>query len=122
MTAPKLLFTPSLPALAAPTGAKAQNAEWLAADIDYANENSWPSDKRAKFKISLAVSAAVVIEVTRDSGATWTKLNAGNALTADCDYMFDVQIAKTDKFNMRTPTAGGCTIRYCYIDAVLGEG
>lgn len=120
MTAPKLGFTPNAIVLDTPTGAKAQNAEWLAADIDYTNEASWPSDRRGRAKISLAVSAAVDIEITRDSGATWEKLTSA-ALTAELNTEFYIQLAKTDKFNMRTPTVGGATIRHCFIDLLPDE-
>lgn len=120
MTAPKLPFTPSAIVLATLTGTKAQNVEWLTEDIDYTNENSWPPDRRARVKISLAVSTAVDIEITRDSGTTWTKLTS-STLTAELETEFYIQLAKTDQFNLRTPTVGGCTIRYCYIDLLPDE-
>lgn len=120
MTAPKLAFTPSAIVLASPSGAKAADTEWLSEDIDYSGENSFPPSRRGRVKIHLAVSAAVDIEITRDSGTSWEKLTSA-ALTAELNTEFYIQLAKTDKFNLRTPTTGGCTIRHCFIDLLPDE-
>ncbi len=101
----------------ATTGAKAQNAEFFAADLlpfvlaQYA----------AKNKISISVSAAVVIEITLDSGSNWTALNAGVAIGVDQLFTFDVAIRNGDTFNMRTPTGGGATVDICRVDEVTSE-
>jgi len=100
------------------TGAKAQNTEWFATDLTSTSTSS----EAAKYRIAVSVSAAVVVEVTLDSGTTWMSLNANVALTADALYVFEVPIRNVDNFNMRTPTVGGATIRICRISSVTGEG
>ena len=102
------------------SGSKAQNAEWFAADL---SPETLSSDQEAsKFRISVAVSAAVDVQITLDSGTTWLKLNSGNTLVADSLYIFDVPTRFGDTFNMRTSTSGGCTVRVCRISEVGMEG
>lgn len=96
------------------TGTKAQNAEWLANDLI--------PTKDAKIRITLSLDAAVVIEVTVDSGTNWLGLNNNGALTVDGLFVFDVPVRIKDKFNIRIPTAGGATINLCRIDEISGEG
>jgi len=50
-------------------GVKAQNIEWFGTDLSINNTT--------KFRISVAVSAAVVLEITKNGGTQWVTLNAG---------------------------------------------
>ena len=102
------------------SGSKAQNAEWFAADL---SPETLSSDQEAsKFRVSVALSSAVDVQFTLDSGTTWLKLNSGNTLVADSLYIFDVPTRFGDTFNMRTSTSGGCTVRVCRISEVGMEG
>ena len=70
------------------SGTKAQNAEWFAADL---SPETLSSDQEAsKFRLSVAVSSAVDVQCTLDSGTTWLKINSGNNLIADALYIFDI--------------------------------
>ena len=102
------------------SGAKAQNAEWFAADL---SPETLSSDQEAsKFRLSVAVSSAVDVQCTLDSGSTWLKLNSGNSLVADALYVFDVPTRFGDTFNLRTTDGSGTTIRVCRISEVSMEG
>lgn len=102
------------------TGIKAQNAEWFATDLS--PEAIVGSEEASKFRITVAVSSAVDIECTVDSGTTWLKLNSGNNVVADALYIWDVPVRYEDTFNMRTTNASGTTIRLCRISEVSMEG
>ena len=101
------------------SGAKAQNAEWFASDISSA---SFQTDRASKFRITLAVSSAVVVQITLDSGTTWVSLNSNKALVADSAYAFDMPALQADTFNMRTNDAAGTTVRFCRVDSLQEEG
>ena len=81
---------------------EAQNAEWFATDLSPSNNGF--------FTLEISVSAAVVIEVTFDSGTNFTALNSGVALGVDQLFLFDVYVRLGDTFNIRIPTAGGATV------------
>ncbi len=81
---------------------EAQNAEWFATDLLPSNNGF--------FTLEISVSAAVVIEVTFDSGTNFTALNSGVALGVDQLFLFDVYVRVGDTFNIRIPTAGGATV------------
>ena len=81
---------------------EAQNAEWFATDL-------LPT-MNGVFRLEISVSAAVVIEITFDSGTNFTALNSNVALGADQLNIFDVCIRVGDTFNIRIPTAGGATV------------
>lgn len=100
------------------TGTKAVNDEWFATDLDPGER----ATRASKFKVTIAVDAAVIIETTNDSGTNWCALNAGVALAVNNLYTFDVAVRNGDKFNMKTSTTGGCTILICRVDEVIGEG
>jgi len=102
------------------SGTKAQNAEWFAADLN--PEAISGSEEASKFRITVAVSSAVDVQCTVDSGTTWLKLNSGNNLVADALYIFDVPVRFDDTFNMRTTNGSGTTIRLCRISEVSMEG
>ena len=88
------------PPIGEATGSKAQNAEWFATDLVQTVQGA------SAFRIQLITTAGVVVEITLDSGTSWYKLNSGNALTANCVYIFTVATRLADAFNMRTPTVG----------------
>ena len=55
------------------TGTKAQNVEWFATDLS--PETLSGDQEASKFRITIAISSAVDIQCTLDSGSTWLKLN-----------------------------------------------
>ena len=95
------------------SGAKAQNVEWFASDIVV--------EDTQKLIISLAVSASVVVEITKNSGTDWVALNSNVVLIVDAEHIFDVMVRAGDTFNMRTPTGGGATLAHCRIDVLQSE-
>jgi len=105
-------------AIGSTTGSKTQNTEWFATDLSPVVL----APKTAKFRITVSCSATVIVEITLDSGSNWTALNSGTAIGADEIFLFDVPVRNGDTFNMRTPTAGGCTVDICRIETVTGEG
>ena len=101
-------------ALGEASGVKAQNAEWLTPDI--------VPTKNAKFRVTLSLSASVVIQVTLNSGGDWSALNSNETIVANSMFIFDVTVRVGDEFNVRIPTAGGATIVICRIDEISDEG
>jgi len=81
---------------------EAQNAEWFATDL--------APTVTGLFRLEISVSAAVVVEVTFDSGSNFTALNKNVALGVDQLFVFDVFVKIGDTFNMRIPTSGGATV------------
>ena len=96
------------------SGVKTQNTEWFASDIT--------SDDVGKYRVNISVDTAVVVEITKDSGATWITINSGSALSVDDESIFSIPIRSPDTFNIRIPTAGGATVNHCRIDFVTNEG
>lgn len=103
----------SIKAVDEATGVKVQNAEWFASDIVISDTE--------KLVISISEDTGVIVEITKNSGATWVTLFSGTALTIDSEHTFDVHVRSGDLFNMRTPTVGGTTINWCRIDALQTE-
>lgn len=97
-----------------PTGAKTQNEEWLTEDFFV--------DDLGKFRFNIVVNSAVVVEYTVDSGNNWIKINAGDALIANCSYGFDLYVRATDLINLRTPTVNGTTLILGRLDSIKDEG
>ena len=81
---------------------EAQNAEWFTTDL--------APTLNGIFRLEVSVSAAVVIEVTFDSGSNFTALNSNNSIGADQLFVFDIYVRVGDTFNIRIPTAGGATV------------
>jgi hypothetical protein len=102
------------------SGTKAQNAEWFSSDLS--PETLSGDQEASKFRLSIAVSSAVPIECTLNSGTTWVKLNSGNNLVADALYIFDIPTRFGDLFNLRTTDGSGTTIRICRVSEVSMEG
>lgn len=102
------------------TGAKAQNTEWFASDLQ--EQQVSEQFGASKFRLTLAISTEKKVQITLDSGTTWVYLNEANALTADALYMFDVGVRDGDNFNMRCDEADGTTVRICRVSEVSMEG
>ena len=97
-----------------PTGAKAQNEEWLTTD--------WRVGDLGKFRFHIVTNTAVVIEFTLDGGSNWIKLNAGDAIVANSSFGFDLYVRANDRLNFRTPTGGGTSIIIGRADSIKDEG
>ena len=94
------------------SGAKAQNAEWFATDIDPGIR----SEKFMDLTLQIAVSAtAAVVEVTMDSGTTWSELNLGVAIPVGKLHTFSIFVKNDDLINFRATNASGTTLDVCYI-------
>lgn len=89
------------------SGAKAQNAEW--AGTDYTGLAVTGKSELCILQVAVSVTAAVV-EVTFDSGTTWSEINSGVALTIGQLYQFDLYITGADTFNIRATNASGTTV------------
>jgi len=79
-----------------------QNTEWFGSDLI-------PTDNSI-VRVEISVSAAVVVEVTFDSGSNWTALNSNVALGVDQLNIFDIFVKTGDTLNFRIPTAGGAVV------------
>lgn len=94
------------------TGAKAQNDEWFATDID-------PGIQPGKMmELTLQISLSdtpVVVEVTMDGGATWSELNTGVVIPLGKLHSFSMFVKNNDLVNFRTPTSNGTTLDICYV-------
>ena len=96
-----------------PTGAKAQNEEWMIVDFKVYD--------LGKFRCNIAVSSDSVVEYFVD-GTNWLKINEGVVLKANCAYGFDIYVRAGDLVNFRTPTGGGTTLILGRLDSVKDEG
>lgn len=94
------------------SGLKAQNAEWFAADIDPGIRSEKLMD--LILQISVSVTAAVV-EVTMDSGTTWSEINQGVAIPIGKLHTFSIFAKNDDLVNFRATNASGTTLDICYI-------
>lgn len=96
------------------TGAKAQNAEFFSSDL---LPQSTDTTHATKFKITIAVAeAAKTLEVSVDSGTTWSKLNNAVALVQLAVQTIEMAIRPGDLFQLRCPEVGGCTLNLCRVD------
>ena len=92
------------------SGAKAQNVEWFAADIDPGVK----TEKAMDLILQIAVSVTdAVVEVTLDSGTTWSAINSGIALTTGKLYQFDIFGKNGDTVNFRATNTSGTTLDVC---------
>jgi len=94
------------------TGAKAQNVEWFATDID-------PGIRAEKMmeltlQISLSINP-VIVEITMDSGTTWSALNSGVAIPVEKLHSLSMFVKNDDLVNFRTTNASGTTLDFCYV-------
>lgn len=95
------------------SGVKAQNVEWFASDIIISNTG--------KIRFNVAVSTAVIVEITKDSGTTWVDINGVVALVADDETSKNIPVRAGDLFNARTTDGAGTTVRYCRLDFITNE-
>lgn len=94
------------------SGAKAQNAEWFATDINPGIR----SGKMMDLTLQISVSAtAAVVEVTLDSGATWSEINLGVALPVRKLHTFSIFAKNDDLVNFRATNTSGTTLDICYV-------
>ena len=84
------------------SGSKNSAAEWFASDLTF--------DRHAKLVISLGVSGAMTLEVTKDSGSSW-----GNGVAFSTAAVGDVTlyVKADDLLNFRQSSGGAITVRYC---------
>ena len=94
------------------TGAKAQNIEWFAADIDPGIRSEKMMELTLQFSLSVT---PVIIEVTMDSGTTWSALNSGVAIPVGKLHSLSMFVKNDDLVNFRTPNANGTTLDVCYV-------
>jgi len=94
------------------TALPSAEANWLATDITPTNSPSY-------LRIYVCVSVAGVLRVARTVGGTTVteNLNAGNNLSADCGYMFDVPWRSGDSINFRYSVTTG-TIKRLIADEI----
>jgi hypothetical protein len=102
------------------SGAKSQNTEWFSSDLQEQAVNE--QFGASKFRVTLAISSEVKVQLTLDSGTTWVYFNEDSALKADSIYVFDVPVRQGDTFNMRTNDSAGTTVRFCRVSEVSMEG
>jgi hypothetical protein len=101
------------------TGAKAQNVEWFTSDIDPGIR----SEKMMELTLQISLSITpVVVEITMDSGTTWSALNTGVAIPIGKLHSFSVLVKNDDLVNFRTPNASGTTLDYCYVIGGVDSG
>jgi len=98
------------------SGAKAQNAEWFATDISPGIR----AEKIMDLTLQIAVSAtAAVVEVTMDSGTTWSELNTGVAIPIGKLHTFSIFVKNDDLINFRATNASGTTLDVCYVVGII---
>jgi hypothetical protein len=100
------------------TGAKAQNAEWFASDVEVGVQNNKALDFIVQFSVSVTPA---VVEVTLDSGTVWSALNSGVAIPVGKLFTFEVFVKQGDLVNFRATNSSGTTVDICYIIGDLGS-
>lgn len=100
------------------SGAKAQNAEFFAADL----LPTVTADYASKFKLGIVATAGDAIEVTWDGGSTWELLIGAAELTANKHFEKSFSVRNGDEVNFRCPTSGGITLDKFDVDEVINEG
>jgi hypothetical protein len=99
---------------------KAANAVFFTNDIV---PTSGPGgNDPTKFRLTVSVTAAVVIDVSIDGQVTWNHANQNATLVANSIYMFDFHVRAGDAVNFRIPTLGGATLNVCRVDELDNEG
>ena len=93
------------------SGAKAADAEWFAADLIV-------QEDAEHWVLQYSTSAAVIVQVTYDSGTSWNILTT--ITVADTVNIENLYVKKGDLVNLRTETVGGATLDICNILKVEG--
>lgn len=97
-----------------PTGAKAQDTEWLVSD--------YYADDVGKYRCNLAISTNGLVQYTVDGGTTWLYINKGSKLKANSSYGFDIYTRAGDLINFKCPDIGGTTLLLGRLDTIKHEG
>ncbi len=98
------------------TGAQAADAEFLGTDVALARRSSAID---LLIEINITAGTTPNIEISYDSGATWTVLIA--ALALNTLTRIRTAMITGDAINFRTPTVGGLTLaRFVVITDVTG--
>ena len=93
------------------TGAKAQNVEWFAGDLII-------QEDAEHWVVQYSTSAAVIVEVTYDSGTAWNILTT--LTVVDTVNIENLYVKKGDLVNFRTPSASGATVDICNVIKIEG--
>jgi hypothetical protein len=93
---------------------KAQNADFLATDVQTSRATSY-------LRIAVAVQSAVKVKLVPSSGTAFY-LNNGDALVADAVIVNDVPVDDGRTWNLQTDDAAGCTVSHLTIDEVWDVG
>lgn len=94
------------------TGEKAQNAEFFGTDLSPRSDNE---DVALKWTVT-TIGDNVLLQITFDSGSTWSTLGTPTAATLTT-YSFNTRIG--DTINFRTNDAGGFTTVIFRVDAEI---
>ena len=94
-----------------------QNAEFFTNDLMPGVQSGLGS----YFRIILAVTLPVRIQITLDSGNTWDYLWSAVALNAGVEYSLDIPVRNGDLVNFRTPDVGGTNIDNCRVDEIIED-
>jgi len=90
-----------------------QDAAAELADTDILAADITPANTPCTLRVNVMLDTSGVFSAMVTTGAVqrkW-KLNAGNALTADCLYTFDIPAFSGDTVNFQTSAAGAVTLR-----------
>lgn len=90
------------------TGAKAQNAEWFATDLQI-----YLKPKHCHFDIGISNNSD--IEVTFDGGSNWADFTKGKQLEVTEEY--HCILKPGDLFNLRATGGSGTTVDHCAVYA-----
>jgi hypothetical protein len=90
-----------------------QDATAELADTDILAADITTTSAPCTLRVSVLLSIAGVFSAMITTGGTQRKckLNAGNALTADCLYTFEIQVFSGDTVNFQTSVNGDVTLR-----------
>ena len=98
------------------------NTAYAGAAADVFDDDLTPTYTPTTFRIDVTIDAAVTCLVVRDNGVTEVDsiMNAGVALVANAEYIFDVMLTSLEAFNMEF--GGVCTILYLEVTEIPGSG
>ena len=94
------------------SGAKAEDAEFFAADLVPQGDTG----RSSLLRIAIVATAGDAIEVTWNSGTAWEAWIATGTLTANTYEEFSIYVRSGDTVNFRCPTTGGITLDRFTVD------
>lgn len=106
-------------AISSSSGVKSQNAEFFPS---YLHPNNVKVNGATIFFVSFSLNLSVELEVTRDSGNSWSKLRdqqGSTTFTADNDYTIPIFVRQGDDINFRIPTSGGAVLYHFRVDQLI---